>query len=278
MTHLRWLHQRRVARCDLGPTHVEEPDDRPDDDDADQRAEDDTNDTAGGEAGVSRAHRSQTHPLVVELEFAAAVETEAAELEGVLVTVRTEGVDRTADDVAAVEIAAVDVVLLVEADDGAADEVDDLTAEDEEITTLLEATAVVLVRYVLATVVLLLASVVPWVAAPAAAAALVVVTPAYRRVRHPCTQAFLLDVPPSLTYRSCSRGTRARLCRFRAHRRLVTRQLLGREPLDESPLVHVGIDQVDEPFPQRVTGRGEGAVSRPPHELFNRHGVHVDEE
>jgi hypothetical protein len=113
--------------------------------------------------------------LVVEPEFAAAVETAAAELEGVLVTVRTEGVDRTADDDLAVEVGTVEVDLLVEADDGAADELD-WTAEDEEMTTLLEATAVVLVRYVLATVVLLLASVVPCVAAPAAAGALDVVT------------------------------------------------------------------------------------------------------
>jgi hypothetical protein len=213
--------------------------------------------------------------LVVELEFAAAVETAAAELEGVLVTVRTEGVDRTADDLAAVEVAAVDVVLLVEADDGTTDEVEDLTADDEEMTMLLEATAVVLVRYVLATVVLLLASVVPCVAAPAAAAAaLEVVTAAYQRVRH---RRISPRYPSSLTYRSCRRGTRARLCRFRAHRRLVTRQLLGREPLDKSPLVDVGVHQVDESLPQRVTGRGEGAVSRPPHEVFTRHGVHGDE-
>jgi hypothetical protein len=45
---------RHGMRLSPTRTHVEEPDDRPNDDDADQGAEDDTNDTARGEAGVSR--------------------------------------------------------------------------------------------------------------------------------------------------------------------------------------------------------------------------------
>ena len=48
----------------------------------------------------------------MEPEFAAAVETAAAELAGVLVTVRTEGVDRTADEDLAVEVGTVEVDLL----------------------------------------------------------------------------------------------------------------------------------------------------------------------